>query len=148
MKLSELQPAPGAKHKKKRVGRGPGSGHGKTSSRGQKGQKARSGGPKKEGFEGGQMPLQRRLPKFGFTNPFRKEFAILNVSELERVFKANAVVNIDSLLESGLIKNVRDGVKILGNGSIEKPLTVHAQKFSAEARKKIEAAGGKIEVEA
>ncbi len=146
MKLNELGPQQGATHKKKRVGRGPGSGHGKTSSRGQKGQKARSGGGKKPGFEGGQMPLQRRLPKFGFLNPFRKTFAVINVGDLDRVFKANAVVNEDSLLESGLVKNVRDGIKILGDGKLEKAITVHAKKFSAEAKRKIEAAGGKVEV--
>ncbi len=146
MKLHDLRPNKGATHAKKRVGRGAGSGHGKTSTRGVKGQRARSGGPKKEGFEGGQMPLQRRLPKFGFTNIFRVNYAIVNVSELERVFKANGIVNEDTLLESGLLKNVLDGIKILGNGKLEKPLTVHAQKFSAEAKKKIEAAGGKVEV--
>ena len=146
MKLHELGPQPGAKHKKKRVGRGPGSGHGKTSTRGQKGQNARSGGGKKEGFEGGQMPLQRRIPKFGFTNIFRKEYAIVNLSELSRVFKANAVVNEDTLLESGLLKKIGEGVKVLANGELDKPLTVHAKKFSAEARRKIEAAGGKVEV--
>jgi large subunit ribosomal protein L15 len=146
MKLSELRPKKGSTHSKKRVGRGPGSGHGKTSTRGVKGQRARSGGPKKEGFEGGQMPLQRRLPKFGFTNVFAREYAIVNVADLERVFKANAVVNEDTLLESGLIKKVLDGVKVLGNGKLEKSLTVHAKKFSAEAKKKIEAAGGKVEV--
>jgi large subunit ribosomal protein L15 len=146
MKLSELKPNPGAKHSKKRVGRGPGSGHGKTSTRGIKGQKARAGGGPKEGFEGGQMPLQRRLPKFGFTNIFRTRYATVNVGDLNRVFKANAEVNEDTLLESGLLKNVRDGIKILGNGELDKALTVHAQKFSAEARKKIEAAGGKAEV--
>lgn len=148
MKLNDLRPNKGATHPKKRVGRGPGSGHGKTSTRGVKGQKARAGGPKKEGFEGGQMPLQRRLPKFGFTNIFRKKFEIVNVADLERVFKAGAVVNEDSLLESGLIKKVGDGIKVLGNGKLEKALTVHAQKFSAEAKKKIEAAGGKVEVAA
>jgi large subunit ribosomal protein L15 len=146
MKLSELRPKKGSTHSKKRVGRGPGSGHGKTSTRGVKGQRARSGGPKKEGFEGGQMPLQRRLPKFGFTNVFAREYAIVNVADLERVFKANAVVNEDTLLESGLIKKVLDGVKVLGNGKLEKSLTVHAKKFSTEAKKKIEAAGGKVEV--
>jgi large subunit ribosomal protein L15 len=146
MKLNDLRPNKGATHPKKRVGRGPGSGHGKTSTRGVKGQKSRSGGPKKEGFEGGQMPLQRRLPKFGFTNIFRRSHAVVNVGDLDRVFKANAIVNEDSLLESGLLKKVLDGVKILGNGKLEKPLTVHAKKFSAEARKKIEAAGGKVEV--
>ncbi len=146
MKLHELAPQPGAKHSPKRVGRGMGSGLGKTSGRGQKGQKARSGGGKKEGFEGGQMPLQRRLPKFGFTNIFRKEFAIVNVGDLSRVFKANAVVNEDSLLETGLLKKIGEGVKVLGNGSIDKALTVQVRKISAAARQKIEAAGGKVEV--
>lgn len=146
MKLSELKPKKGSTHPKKRVGRGPGSGHGKTSTRGVKGQRARSGGPKKEGFEGGQMPLQRRLPKFGFTNVFSRKYAVVNVGDLDRLFKASATVNEDSLLESGLLKKVLDGVKVLGNGKLEKPLTVHAKKFSAEAKKKIEAAGGKIEV--
>lgn len=146
MKLNDLRPNKGAKHAKKRVGRGVGSGHGKTATRGVKGQRARSGGPKKEGFEGGQMPMQRRLPKFGFTNLFRVRYAVVNVGDLERLFKAGAVVNEDTLLESGLIKNVRDGIKILGAGNLEKGLTVVANKFSAEARKKIEAAGGKVEV--
>lgn len=146
MKLNELTPKQGAKHRRKRVGRGPGSGHGKTSTRGTKGQRARAGGPKKEGFEGGQMPLQRRLPKFGFTNLYRTHYAIVNVCDLDRVFKAGAVVNEDTLLESGLLKNVRDGVKVLGKGKLEKTLTVHAHKFSTTARQKIEAAGGKVEV--
>lgn len=144
MKLSDLQPAKGATKSRKRVGRGTGSGHGKTSGKGHKGQKARSGGKVRGGFEGGQMPLQRRLPKVGFTNIFKKVYAIVNVSDLER-FDSGAVVDAASLKQVGLIKNVTDIVKLLGNGEINRPLTINVKKYSKTAAKKVEAAGGKIQ---
>jgi len=146
MKLSELKPAPGSKHAKKRVGRGPGSGLGKTSGRGHKGQKARSGGGKGPYFEGGQTPLQRRIPKRGFTNIFKKQYVILNVEALEAKFEAGAIVDTQALEDRGLISNPRDGVRILGRGDITKALTVKASGFSETAKEKIEAAGGSIEV--
>ncbi|MGI6688145.1 MAG: 50S ribosomal protein L15 [Christensenellales bacterium] len=145
MKLHELQPAPGSTKKKKRLGRGIGSGLGKTSGKGHKGAKARSGGGKAPGFEGGQMPLTRRVPKSGFTNIFRKEYAIVKVESLER-FEAGARVTVGMLKEAGLVKKTLDGVKILGNGDLTKALTVEANKFTAQAREKIEKAGGKAEV--
>ncbi|MGI6695465.1 MAG: 50S ribosomal protein L15 [Christensenellales bacterium] len=145
MKLHELQPAPGSTKEKKRLGRGIGSGLGKTSGKGHKGAKARSGGGKAPGFEGGQMPLTRRVPKSGFTNIFRKEYAIVKVESLER-FEAGARVTVDMLKEAGLVKKTLDGVKILGNGDLTKALTVEANKFTAQAREKIEKAGGKAEV--
>jgi large subunit ribosomal protein L15 len=145
MKLHELQPAPGSTREKKRLGRGIGSGLGKTSGKGHKGAKARSGGGKAPGFEGGQMPLTRRVPKSGFTNIFRKEYAIVKVESLER-FEAGARVTVDMLKEAGLVKKTLDGVKILGNGELTKALTVEANKFTAQAREKIEKAGGKAEV--
>jgi large subunit ribosomal protein L15 len=141
MELSNLKPKRGARHVKKRVGRGPGSGHGKTSGRGEKGQKSRSGYASKLGFEGGQMPLHRRLPKRGFTNIFKKEHAIVNLSDLER-FDNGATVDEAVLRQAGLIKGQHDGIKVLGNGKLSKKLTVHAKKFSETARKQIEAAGG------
>jgi large subunit ribosomal protein L15 len=141
MELSNLKPKKGAKHAKKRVGRGPGSGHGKTAGRGEKGQKSRSGFSRQLGFEGGQMPLHRRLPKRGFTNIFRKEIAIVNVSDLER-FDNGATVDEAALRQAGLIKGRADGVKILGDGKLTKKLTVQATKFSSAARSQIEAAGG------
>jgi len=141
MELNSLKPKRGARHAKKRVGRGPGSGHGKTSSRGEKGQKSRSGYSSKLGFEGGQMPLHRRLPKRGFTNIFKKEHAIVNLADLER-FDNGATVDEAVLRQAGLIKGQHDGVKVLGNGKLSKKLTVHAKKFSESARKQIEAAGG------
>jgi large subunit ribosomal protein L15 len=143
--LSELKPTPGARKREKRIGRGIGSGHGKTSTKGHKGQAARSGGTKQPGFEGGQQPILRRIPKRGFRNPFRKEYAVLNLSSLER-FSAESVVDLQRLRESGLIKKNDRRVKILGVGELKKPLVVSAHKFSAGARKKIEAAGGKAEV--
>jgi len=146
MKLSELKPAPGSRRPVKRLGRGVGSGTGKTSGKGHKGQKARSGGGKGPYFEGGQTPLQRRLPKRGFTNIFKKEFAILNVCELEDRFETGALVNPEVLVECGLIKNVYDGVRILGKGELTKALTVKVQGFSKTAEEKITAAGGTIEV--
>lgn len=144
MKLHELQPAPGSKTKQRRVGRGPGSGLGKTSGKGHKGAKARSGGGKAPGFEGGQMPLTRRLPKSGFTNIFRKEYAEVKVGNLE-IFEDGTVVTVDLLREAGLVKNLRDGVKILGTGDLTRKLTVKVQRFTGTAREKIEQAGGKAE---
>jgi large subunit ribosomal protein L15 len=141
MELSNLKPKKGARHAKKRVGRGPGSGHGKTSSRGEKGQKSRSGFSRALGFEGGQMPLHRRLPKRGFTNIFKKEYAVVNASDLER-FDDGATVDESALRQAGLVKGQNDGIKILGDGKLSKKLTVVAAKFSASARKQIEAAGG------
>lgn len=146
MKLSELKPAPGSRHSVKRLGRGIGSGLGKTSGKGHKGQKARSGGGKGPYFEGGQTPLQRRLPKRGFTNIFKKEYAILNVGQLEDRFDAGALVTPETLIESGLLKNVQDGIRILGKGELTKALNVKVQGFSKTAEEKITAAGGSIEV--
>ena len=144
--LQTLQPNPGAKHRKKRLGCGESSGLGKTCGKGNKGQKARSGGSIRPGFEGGQMPLQRRIPKRGFNNIFRTEMAIVNVAALEANYEAGAVVTIDSLIEKGLVKKVLDGVKVLGYGELSKALTVQANAISESAKQKIEAAGGKIEV--
>jgi len=140
MKLNELKPNKGSVRNKKRVGRGPGSGLGKTAGRGHKGQKSRSGYSAKRGFEGGQMPLQRRVPKRGFKNPFRKEFVTLNVSVFED--RDVSEVTIEDYRKLGLIKNLRDGVKILGDGELTKAITLHAHKFSKTAREKIEKAGG------
>jgi large subunit ribosomal protein L15 len=145
MRLDELKPPHGAKKKAKRVGRGPGSGSGKTASRGSKGQGSRAGGLKAAGFEGGQMPLQRRVPKRGFNNPFRTRYAEVNVRELER-FAADTVVDESVLRQSGLVKGAWNGVKILGTGQVTKPLVVKVHRCSGAAREKIEAAGGKIEV--
>lgn len=145
MKLHELKPAKGSRKKAHRVGRGIGSGSGKTSGRGHKGQKSRSGGGVKPGFEGGQMPLQRRLPKRGFTNVFKKEIVTVNIEELNR-FAEGSEITPAVLIENGIIKGVKDGVKILGNGALERPLTVKAHYFSKQAQEKIEAVGGKAEV--
>lgn len=145
MKLHELRPAPGTRKEPKRKGRGTATGQGKTAGRGQKGQTSRSGGGVRPGFEGGQMPLHRRLPKRGFTNIFAKEYAEVNVADLNK-FEAGTVVTPELLLEKKIIRKLMDGVKILGNGNLEKALTVKAHKFSESAVKKIEAAGGKIEV--
>ena len=145
MKLHELSPATGAVQKAFRKGRGPGSGNGKTAGRGHKGQKSRSGGGVRPGFEGGQMPLQRRIPKRGFNNIFAKTYATLNVSDLNR-FEDGAVVDAQSLVEIGLLKKTLDGVKILGKGNLERKLTVNASAFSQSAKEKIEQAGGKAEV--
>ena len=145
MKLHELQPAIGSTTAPKRLGRGVGSQLGKTSGKGHKGAKARSGGGKRPGFEGGQMPLTRRLPKRGFTNIFAKEYATINVSALN-VFEDGSVVGPVELIQAGIIKKIEDGIKILGNGEITKKLTVQAMKFSATAKEKIEAAGGNCEV--
>ncbi len=146
MKLHELQPAAGSKKTRTRVGRGLGSGLGKTSGRGQKGQNSRSGGGVRSGFEGGQMPLYRRLPKRGFNNVFAKQYAEVNVAQLNR-FEDGATVDPVALIEAGILKNVRDGIRILGNGSLEtKNLTVIANGFTKSAEEKITAAGGKVEV--
>ena len=145
MKLHELKPAAGSKKAPKRVGRGTGSGLGRNAGKGEKGQNARSGGGVRPGFEGGQMPLYRRLPKRGFTCINSKKIIAINVSELER-FEADSVVTIDTLIESGLVKNTFDGVKILGNGELTKKLTVKVNAFSESAKSKIEALGGTCEV--
>ena len=145
MKLHDLKPAVGATTAEKRLGRGIGSGLGKTSGKGHKGAKARSGGGKGPGFEGGQIPLMRRIPKRGFTNKFRTEYVAINVDRLE-IFEDGQVVTPVELIEMGIIKNILDGVKIMGNGEITKKLTVKANKFTATAKEKIEAAGGKAEV--
>ncbi|MBP1933044.1 50S ribosomal protein L15 [Ammoniphilus resinae] len=145
MKLHELKPAEGSRKERKRVGRGTSSGWGKTAGRGHKGQNARSGGGVRPGFEGGQNPLYRRLPKRGFTNPNRVEYTIVNLDALNR-FEANTEVTPELLLETGVISSLNDGVKILGNGEINVSLTVKANKFSQTAVEKIEAAGGKTEV--
>ncbi len=145
MKLHELSPAPGSVKEVKRIGRGHGSGQGKTAGKGHKGQNARSGGGVRPGFEGGQTTLARRIPKRGFNNIFATEYAIVNVSDLDR-FVDGTVVDTELLKASGLIKKELDGVKILGNGELTKSLTVKAAKFSAAAKEKIEKAGGKAEV--
>ena len=145
MKLHELAPAPGSRKTRTRVGRGIGSGLGKTSGRGHKGQNSRSGGGVRTGFEGGQMPLYRRLPKRGFYNKFGKEYAEVNVSTLN-CFEEGTVVDPVALIEAGILKNVRDGVRFLGNGQLDKSLTVIANGFTKSAADKITAAGGKVEV--
>lgn len=144
MNLSQLHPPPGQNHKPKRVGRGPGSGLGKTAGRGEKGQKSRSGYSRKRGFEGGQMPLVRRVPKRGFHNPFRKEYAIVNLDRLAKL--EGDEFNPETLQKQGVVKNLQAGLKILGNGEISRAVTVTAHRFTKSAREKIEAAGGKIEV--
>ena len=145
--LSQLKPPAGAVKKRRRVGRGPGSGLGKTAGRGHKGQHSRSGGGVRPGFEGGQMPLQRRLPKRGFTNIFRKQFEIINVGDLER-YAVDGVISVEILQNQRQLstKNIGAGLKVLGNGEITTALTVKAHRFSQSARQKIEAAGGKVEV--
>jgi large subunit ribosomal protein L15 len=145
MNLSDLSPAPGAKKKRKRVGRGPGSGHGKTSCRGHKGRGSRSGGSTPPGYEGGQMPLQRRLPKRGFRSPRRREFAIVNLASLEQRFEAGATVDPPQLLAQRLVRSGLP-VKVLGSGQLNKALTVQAHHFSESAKERIEAAGGRAEV--
>lgn len=144
MRIEDIRPAEGSTKNKKRVGRGVGSGHGKTSCKGHKGQKARSGGTKGAGFEGGQMPLQRRIPKRGFINIFKKEYAIINLDTLEAM--KDAVITPELLIEQGVIKNRKDGLKVLASGSIQRPVTIKANAFSSAAAAKIEAAGGKTEV--
>lgn len=145
MKLHEIQIPKNSRKKPKRVGRGESSGYGRTAGYGNKGQNARSGGGKTGGFEGGQMPLKRRLPKRGFKNPFRKQFAVVNVETLER-FSNNAVIDPEVMLKEGLIKKLLDGVKILGKGEITKPLTIKAHRISSQAKEKIERVGGRAEV--
>ena len=145
MKLFELQPSEGSTKSRKRLGRGHGSGLGKTSGRGHKGQKARSGGGVRIGFEGGQMPIYRRLPKRGFTNIFAKEYVEVKISDLNK-FDNGTTVDAEALKAAGIIKKTCDGIKVLGNGSLEKKLTVKAAKFTVSAKEKIEAAGGKVEV--
>jgi large subunit ribosomal protein L15 len=145
MKLDDLRPAAGSTKKQKRVGRGDGSGHGKTACRGHKGQRARAGGGTRPGFEGGQMPLQRRLPKRGFNNPFKVELAIVNLDQLEK-FAADSEVNPETLSQKGLVAGKNRRIKILGEGALTKSLTIKAHSFSAKAKEKIEAAGGKAEL--
>jgi large subunit ribosomal protein L15 len=146
MKLHELSPAPGSVKEGYRKGRGPGSGNGKTAGKGHKGQNARSGGGVRLGFEGGQLPLYRKLPKRGFKNHFATNYAIVNVCDLDKRFNDGDTVNLETLMAAGLIKKSLDGLKVLGNGEITKKLTVEASIFSASAKEKIEAAGGKTEV--
>ena len=146
MKLHELSPAEGSKKAVKRIGRGAGSGQGKTAGKGHKGAKARSGYSRNPGFEGGQMPLQRRVPKRGFNNIFRTEYAVVNLASLEEKFEANATVDAESIKACGLIKKELDGVKVLANGELTKALTVKVSAVSAAAKAKIEAAGGTVEV--
>ncbi|MBW6509313.1 MAG: 50S ribosomal protein L15 [Desulfuromonadales bacterium] len=145
MDLSQLKPAPGSTKNKKRIGRGPGSGTGKTAGKGHKGQKARSGGSIKPGFEGGQMPLQRRLPKRGFTSINKKDYNLINLRDLD-CFDADTTISLELYGKSGLVKKMKDGIKILADGELSKALTVQAHKFSRAAVEKIEAAGGKAEV--
>ena len=145
MNLGDLRAPEGASKNRKRLGRGSGSGHGKTSGRGHKGQRARSGGRGKTGFEGGQMPLQRRVPKRGFTNIFRKEYAIINISALDR-FDKGSTVDVSVLVEAGLVNKIGAGVKLLADGDIKKPLIIKVHKSSQAAKEKVEAAGGRIEV--
>jgi large subunit ribosomal protein L15 len=145
MDLSNLKPAPGSTKNRKRIGRGPGSGTGKQSGKGHKGQNSRSGGGVKPGFEGGQMPLQRRIPKRGFTSLNKKVYNLINLRDLE-VFEAGTVVDLEQYGQSGLVAGIKDGIKILADGDLTKALTVQAHKFSKAAVEKIEAAGGKTEV--
>jgi large subunit ribosomal protein L15 len=144
MKINELRPPKGAVKKRKRIGRGPGSGHGKTSCRGHKGANARSGGGVRPGFEGGQMPLQRRLPKRGFHNLFKKRYSIIKIGDLAR-FEKDSVVDSEAVINAGLVKKVYEGIKVLGDGKINYPLTLKVHSYSKSAREKIEAAGGKVE---
>ncbi|WP_370630434.1 50S ribosomal protein L15 [Thermosulfurimonas sp. F29] len=146
MTLSNLKPFAGSKHREKRVGRGPGSGHGKTSCRGQKGQRARSGGGVPPWFEGGQMPLIRRLPKRGFKNPFRVEYNVVNVGDLARRFSEGATVDVEALKAAGLVKGREVRVKLLGDGEIDFAITVRVHAASKSAREKIEKAGGRVEI--
>lgn len=144
MRIEDLKPADGCRKRNKRVGRGIGSGHGKTSCKGHKGQKARAGGGKGAGFEGGQMPLQRRIPKRGFTNHFAKEYAVINLKDLARIEDSD-IITPELLVERGVVRQIKDGIKILGAGEIKRPVTIKAKMFSAAAAAKIAAAGGKAE---
>ena len=146
LRLNNLSPAPGSRRNRLRVGRGPGSGRGKTAGRGSKGFWSRSGASMRAGFEGGQMPLHRRLPKRGFTNIFRKEYSVVNLDQLEARFDKEALVDPAALIASSLVRKAKSSIKILGRGEITKPLQVKAHRVSATARKKIEAVGGKIEL--
>lgn len=146
MKLHELSPADGSTKERKRIGRGAASGQGKTAGKGHKGQKARAGRGMRPGFEGGQMPLQRRVPKRGFNNIFATEYAIVNLAALEEKFEAGAVIDADALIAAGLVKKELDGVKVLGNGEVTKAFTLKVTKVSENAKAKIEAAGGTVEV--
>ncbi|MBI3783057.1 MAG: 50S ribosomal protein L15 [Deltaproteobacteria bacterium] len=146
MDLSRLAPAPGATKNRKRVGRGPGSGHGKTAGRGHKGRRSRSGGNTPPGYEGGQMPLQRRLPKRGFHNPFRVVFSVVNLGRLEELFESGATVDFEAMRSRGLVKSSKNPVKILAQGTLNKKLVVKAHKFSEAAKQRLEAAGGTAEV--
>ena len=145
MKIEELGPRPGAKKDRKRVGRGAGSGHGKTACRGEKGQRSRAGGAKGPGFEGGQMPLIRRIPKRGFVNIFRKEFSLINLRDLDRIEGVDTITP-EVLFDEGMVKKLGDGIKVLGQGELKRAFTIQAHKFSKGAVQKIEAAGGKAEV--
>ena len=145
MRIHELSPAEGSRKKRKRVGRGPGSGHGKTCCRGHKGQRSRSGGHTRPGFEGGQMPLQRRLPKRGFTNIFKKDFNIINIKDLNQ-FEPDCVLDIEDLKKAGLVSRKRFDIKLLGKGEISHPLVIKVDRVSKSAREKIEAVGGKVEM--
>ncbi len=145
MRIHDLSPVKGSKKRRKRVGRGPGSGHGKTSCRGHKGQNSRSGGGAPPGFEGGQMPLHRRLPKRGFTNIFKKHYSLIHIRDLNR-FTPNSTLDIEALENAGLVKRIKDGVKLLSDGEISYPLVIKVHKVSKTAREKIENAGGKVEV--
>ena len=145
MRIHDLSPQEGSRKNRKRVGRGIGSGHGRTSCRGHKGQKARSGGTIVPGFEGGQMPLQRRLPKRGFTNIFRKQIAVVNLKDLNR-FQASAVVDLEALKNAGLVRKAEREVKVLGKGALAQPLTVKVNGISKTAKERIESAGGKVEL--
>ncbi|RMD52297.1 MAG: 50S ribosomal protein L15 [Nitrospirae bacterium] len=145
MRLNELSPAKGSNRKSKRVGRGPGSGHGKTSCRGHKGQKARSGGAKGPGFEGGQMPLQRRLPKRGFRNIFKKEYAVINIKQLA-LMETSDQITPESILKRGLVSKMKDGIKLLGEGDIDRAVHVKVHAISSSAKEKIEKAGGTVEL--
>jgi large subunit ribosomal protein L15 len=144
--LNELKPVKGARHYKKRLGRGIGSGLGKTAGKGTKGQNSRSGGGVRPGFEGGQLPLFQRLPKRGFHNHFRVEYAVVNVGQLNDLFDEGAVIDVDALIAKGFFKDSKDGLKVLGNGELTKKFTVKAKKFSESAKKAIEACGGSVEV--
>lgn len=147
MKINELKPAEGSKRRPKRVGRGLGSGHGRTSTKGHKGQKSRSGGTKGPGFEGGQMPLQRRTPKRGFSNaPFKKEYAIVNLDDINKIVDEVDIITPEVLIQKGIIKKLNDGLKVLGNGDISKAITIKTHAISKTARQKIESKGGKVEV--
>ena len=145
MRIHDLSPGGESTKSRKRIGRGTGSGHGKTSCRGHKGQKSRSGGGVRPGFEGGQMPLQRRLPKRGFTNIFKKRYTLINITNLNR-FEPEAILDMEALKKAGLVKSLKDGVKLLGDGEISHPLVIKVHKVSKTAREKIEAAGGKVEI--